>query len=170
MTYNVNMRVNSYEQTVVHIYKSRRHLVVLKNGKALLRCTIGLGLSPKGRKVCEGDGRTPEGIYYVCTRNAQSRYTLFLGISYPCARDAKTAYRRGGISRTQFEAIHQAQATRLRPPWDTSLGGEIGIHGSGALQACGLIDNTAGCIALLDADIRALWEIADLGTRVHIHP
>lgn len=156
--------------TTVHIYKSLRQLAALRRGKVILRCAIGLGPFPEGHKQHEGDGRTPEGTYHVCTRNEQSRYTLFLGLDYPSLRDARRAYRHGGITADVHHAIRDAHALALRPPWDTPLGGEIGIHGGGVPTDSGLADTTAGCIALADEDIRTLWETAISGTKVIIHP
>jgi len=154
----------------IHVYKARRLLCFIDSGQTVFSCPIGLGPSPVGTKRAEGDGKTPEGKYRVCTRNSRSKYTLFLGLSYPSPTDAQAAFSRGEISVEQLHAILQAHAAGQRPPWNTPLGGEIGIHGGGVRQGNGLLDNTAGCIALLDDDIRRLWALSPLGTRVIIHP
>jgi len=154
----------------IHVYKASRLLRFIDCSQTAFSCPIGLGPCPVGAKRAEGDGKTPEGEYWVCTRNSRSKYTLFLGLSYPSPLDAQAAFARGEISAAQLDAILQAHAEGRRPPWDTPLGGEIGIHGSGVQQGGGLADNTAGCIALLDDDIRRLWALAPLGTRVVIHP
>ena len=154
----------------IHVYKANRLLRFIDCGQTVFSCPIGLGPCPAGAKRAEGDGKTPEGEYRVCTRNSRSKYTLFLGLSYPSSADARAAFARGEISAKQLDAILQAHAAGCRPPWDTPLGGEIGIHGSGVQQGGGLADNTAGCIALLDDDIRWLWALAPLGTQVVIHP
>ncbi len=158
------------ETPTVHIYKSTRKLVAKCGNEILLCCPIGLGPCPEGHKQREGDGRTPEGTYRICTRNARSRYTLFLGLSYPSRRDARFAFRGGVIDSATLRTIRAAHARRLRPPWKTPLGGEIGIHGGGIPHGNGLADSTAGCIALTDENILALWDITRLGTRVVIHP
>ena len=152
------------------ISKSRRQLCAFHDGCNIFTCRIGLGSCPEGPKLSEGDGRTPEGEYRVCTRNERSRYTLFLGLNYPGPADAHAAFTRGEISHIQLRSIQEAHATGKRPPWDTPLGGQIGIHGGGIAQDDGLADSTVGCIALLDDDIQRLWEIAPLGTYVSIHP
>lgn len=154
----------------IHIYKARRLLCFIREEDIVFSCRIGLGFCPSGPKLSEGDGRTPEGPYYICTRNDRSKYTLFLGLSYPSPADAHTAFTHGGISQAQYSAIRDACAAGQRPPWDTRLGGEIGIHGGGVREGDGLADNTAGCITLLDNDIRRLWTLAPLGTAVFIHP
>jgi murein L,D-transpeptidase YafK len=152
------------------VYKERRALEFICGRQIMFSCGIGLGLSPSGPKTCEGDGKTPEGRYTVCTRNAQSKYTLFLGLNYPSIEDTQHAYDRQLITAAQLEAIIHAHKNGLRPPWDTPLGGEIGIHGGGIAHGGILCDNTAGCIALLDADIRFLWPLVSIGTPVTILP
>ena len=156
--------------SIINIYKDSRLLQLISGPNIILSCTFGIGRVPKGPKTREGDGKTPEGRYAVCTPNEQSKYTLFLGLNYPAPKDAQPAYEQGVITREQFEAIHHAHKDGLRPPWNTPLGGQIGIHG-GAIEADGILaDNTAGCIALCDADIQVLWLHADIGTPVIIYP
>jgi murein L,D-transpeptidase YafK len=154
----------------VCIYKSRRLLTVIQDSRTVFSCRTGLGSCAAGAKRAEGDGKTPEGVYRLCTRNNRSKYTLFLGLSYPSPADAREAFESGRITQAQRDAIEKADRAGLRPPWDTPLGGQIGIHGSGVPEGNGLADNTAGCIALLDDDIRRLWALLPLGTRVVIHP
>ncbi len=154
----------------IYIIKKQRRLQLMSDKGIILSCGIGLGLSPEEPKTREGDGKTPEGRYAVCTRNEQSKYTLFLGLNYPSDSDALSAYEQGIITLAQLKAIHYAHANGLRPPWDTPLGGQIGIHGGGIESGGILIDSTAGCIALRDADIQRLWTFADIGTPVIIHP
>ena len=152
------------------IFKARRLLQACRCGSVVFSCPIGLGPCPAGHKRAEGDGRTPEGEYRICTRNDRSKYTLFLGLGYPGSIDAQAAYARGAISEAQLRSILDAHAIGKRPPWDTPLGGQIGIHGGGILDGDGLADSTAGCIALLDDDIRRFWELAPMGTHVVVHP
>jgi murein L,D-transpeptidase YafK len=154
----------------IHIVKKQRRLQLLSGSSIILSCGIGLGPAPAQPKTREGDGKTPEGRYAVCTRNAQSNYPLFLGLNYPSPADAQPAFEQGVITLAQFEAICRAHANGLRPPWDTPLGGQIGIHGGGIENGNRLMDSTAGCIALRDDDIRKLWTYADIGTPVIILP
>ena len=152
-------------QPLISITKAERRLVLYDGQVEVYSAPVGLGPNPIGHKQRQGDGRTPEGIYRVCTRNDRSRFHLFLGISYPGQPDADRGLRVGLISQTQYDAILAAWASRRRPPWDTRLGGEIGIHGSGASW-----DWTLGCIALNDPDIEVLWSLCPLGTTVRIEP
>jgi len=154
----------------VYVYKNLRRLELISGNHVIISCGIGLGPAPTGPKMFEGDGKTPEGRYAVCTRNELSKYTLFLGLNYPSPNDASHAFEQGMITSAELEAIRRAHFNGLRPPWDTPLGGQIGIHGGGVELGGILTDNTAGCIALHDNDIKKLWTHADIGTPVIILP
>ena len=126
---------------------------------------IGLGLSPVGDKVREGDRRTPEGDFYVFTKNAKSQFYLSLGLSYPNATHALRGLRDGLITQEQYHAIMGALRARKGPPQNTPLGGDIYIHGNGARS-----DWTWGCVALENEDIRELFGAVNVGTPVNIEP
>lgn len=124
-----------------------------------------VGRNGAGAKEVEGDERTPEGEYYVCFKNPRSRFHLSLGISYPNLEDARRGVERGLIDTAQFGEIADAHAVRRSPPWRTPLGGEIFIHG----EADGR-DGTAGCVAVSNSAIEALFPRVELGTTVVIQP
>ena len=65
------------------IKKKDRVLEVHEAGRLKKSYTVVLGFSPEGDKGREGDGRTPEGDFYVFTKNEKSRFHLSLGLSYP---------------------------------------------------------------------------------------
>jgi murein L,D-transpeptidase YafK len=147
------------------VKKSKRQLLLFSDGKLLRTYRIGLGLSPLGDKVREGDRRTPEGAFYIFTRNDKSAYYLSLGVSYPNTKHAERGLRDGLITRAQYEAIIAALKSKKRPPQNTSLGGDIYIHGNGAQS-----DWTWGCVALENEDIRELFNAVSVGTPVIIEP
>ncbi len=118
-----------------------------------------------GDKVQEGDQRTPEGDFYVCMKNPQSKYVLSLGLSYPNIEDANRGLRAGMIGQTQYDAVVDAILKKQMPPWNTPLGGEIMIHGC-AYDRTG----TLGCVAMQDGDIRELYAAIPVGTPVEIRP
>ncbi|KUK80205.1 MAG: ErfK/YbiS/YcfS/YnhG family protein, partial [Petrotoga mobilis] len=154
---------NTPSHTSIKIYKGKRILELYGNDKLIGRFKIALGNSPEGDKNKEGDSKTPEGSYYICTRNANSKFTLFLGISYPNTEDAKRGMDNNLITGEIFEAIKTANELKQCPPWNTPLGGEVGIHGGGDTH-----DWTLGCIALSDENIRIIWDYAPLKTPVEI--
>ena len=133
-------------------------------GRELFACPVGLGFAPDGPKEREGDGKTPEGDYYICLKRETGKYGMALGISYPNCEDAKMAYERGDISEESLAAVFLAQREGRRPPWGTKLGGEIYLHGGGAF------DWTAGCIALDDEDMKKLFPLMEERDEVTIFP
>ena len=65
---------------VIRVYKQKRLLEAFVDGHRALSCRVQLGFgADDGPKRREGDGRTPEGVYFVCTKNASSRFYRSLG-------------------------------------------------------------------------------------------
>jgi len=149
----------------VQIRKSERVLVVFSDGAPAKTYEMALGSEPVGDKEREGDARTPEGEFYVCTKNTESRYHRSIGLSYPNAEDAERGLAAGLISKREHRTILDALRHLKQPPWNTALGGEIMIHGGGVHA-----DWTAGCIALTDTDAEELFNALPLGTQVVIVP
>ncbi|MCX7778561.1 MAG: L,D-transpeptidase, partial [Armatimonadetes bacterium] len=69
------------------------------------------------------------------------------------------------INRRQYGEIVGAIRDKKRPPWNTPLGGEIGLHGGGTHS-----DWTIGCIALENSDIEELYVVLRHGDPVLIKP
>ena len=152
-------------QPRILVKKAERRLLLYDGNKLVRTYRIGLGLSPKGDKVRQGDRRTPEGDFYIFTRNDKSAFYLSLGVSYPNAPHADRGLRDGLISKSQYDAIMRALKLKKTPPQNTALGGDIYIHGHGAGS-----DWTWGCVALENDDIRELFNAATVGTPVTILP
>ncbi|WP_250858582.1 L,D-transpeptidase family protein [Oceanirhabdus seepicola] len=152
------------ENTLIKVYKKDRLVELHVNDQLINKFKMGLGSQPTGDKNKEGDMRTPVGKYYICTRNDKSKYTLFLGVSYPNIEDGKRGLDSGLIDKKTFEEIKAANEKKIQPSWNTPLGGEIGIHGGGNSK-----DWTWGCMALSDQDIKILWKYAKLRTPVEIY-
>jgi len=148
----------------VVITKSTQTLVVRDGDRELLRVAVALGKNPAD-KVCEGDLATPEGEFYICYRNPESRYHRFLGISYPNTEDAARGLRTALITAAEHEAICAAIARRECPPWKTALGGEIGLHGP-----CPNRTWTHGCVAMSVPAIEELDRLLGPGDPVTIVP
>ncbi|HKP37408.1 MAG TPA: L,D-transpeptidase [Pyrinomonadaceae bacterium] len=147
------------------VKKGARKLFLYENNKLVRTYRVGLGLSPVGDKVRSGDHRTPEGDFYVFTKNNKSAFYLSLGISYPNLAHAERGLRDGLITKAQYDSIVRANKVRRTPPQYTRLGGTIYIHGNGASS-----DWTWGCVALEDEHIRELFNAVTVGTPVTIEP
>lgn len=134
--------------TQVVVKKADRKLYLV-SGKTVVRTyDVDLGNQPIGAKQYEGDGKTPEGMYFIDRFNPNSRYHLSVGISYPSAQDVARAANMG-----------------LRP------GGDIMIHGLGPEgRALNRPDWTAGCIAVTDQEIEEIFAVLKPGVPVFIYP
>ena len=134
------------------VEKAARKLSIFREGKSLKTYRVALGRNPVGPKREEGDMKTPEGIYKIDGRNAESSFHLALHISYPSDDDSAHAAERG-----------------------VSAGFDIMIHGiQNGLGWIGAFhrwkDWTAGCIALTDEEIEELWRVTPDGTIIEIRP
>ena len=134
------------EVTSVQVHKADRKMYLLNNNQVLESYDIALGFAPQGDKQVEGDGKTPEGSYYITHRNPKSEYYLSIGISYPNDTDRATAAALG------------------QPP-----GGDIFIHG-GPTRPISRRDWTAGCIAVTDRQMEWIYAMVEPGTPIHLLP
>ena len=134
------------------IDKQARRLTAYAGGKPVREYHIALGWAPEGHKQVEGDGKTPEGVYFVDGKNPNSRYYKNLGVSYPNDADRAAAAALGA-----------------------SPGGDIKIHGLPAGQGhLGLVhwmqDWTAGCVAVSNEEIDELYARTPVGAPIEIRP
>ena len=141
---------NGPEVTFIVVNKEARSMYLFHNDTVLKEYVIDLGFAPIGDKFYEGDGKTPEGRYFIDRRNPNSRFHLSLGISYPNGRD-------------------RAEAAALgKPP-----GGDIFIHGNSNLfrqGRKGTEDWTWGCIAVTDREMEDVYAMVRNGTPIQINP
>ena len=142
----------------VVVHKSARNLALCNMGSVVGNYHVGLGWSPIGDKNVEGDGKTPEGTFYIPYTISSSQYYKAFLVSYPDASDALRGYQAGLIGSATKTEIENAQSACGTPPQGTALGGLIEIHGEGGGQ-----DWTWGCMALENNQIDALW--SRLGAR-----
>lgn len=136
------------EVTRIVVYKDRRRMYMLSGDDVIKTYKIGLGFAPRGHKQFEGDGKTPEGTYFVDRRNPNSNFHLSLGISYPNQSDAEYAKSQG------------------KKP-----GGDIFIHGArDTKRDRRSSDWTAGCIWVKNREIENIYAMVRDGTQIDIHP
>jgi len=147
------------------VIKDERLLLAYANGAPVMQSAVLLG-GGSGHKFLEGDGCTPEGKYYVCTKNEKSKFFRSLGISYPNREDAQAAIEAGRITQEQYAQICAANDAQTRPPWDTPMGGFIMIHGEHPEGREG--DWTAGCVAVSNETMAWLFEHVPMKTPVEI--
>ena len=138
---------NGPEVTRIAVYKTQRQMYLMNNDKVLSQHKIDLGFAPNGDKNFEGDGRTPEGRYFIDRRNPNSSFHLSLGISYPNAHDIEVARAAG-----------------------KSPGGDIFIHGAANAFGARGTDWTAGCISVSNKEIEKIYAMVRDGTVIDIYP
>ncbi|MGE0420419.1 MAG: murein L,D-transpeptidase family protein [Acetobacteraceae bacterium] len=134
------------------IHKMARRMELIREGRPLRTYRVDLGWQTLGHKQHEGDGRTPEGIYRIESRNAQSGFHRALKISYPSPEDRARAWAKG-----------------------QSPGGLIMIHGQpnnarSYERAQKKRDWTEGCIAVSNEEIEEIWTLVADGTEIELLP
>jgi hypothetical protein len=162
-----SVRADRTPELAIHVWKTRHEMSLMEGDQVVRTFRIALGKEPTAGKLMRGDGRTPEGRYYICEKRPASRFRHFLGLSYPNLEDADRAYAEHLISAEVWADIFFANAHQQIPPQWTALGGRVGIHGYGGHRPVP-IDWTAGCIAVSDEEIDYLYDRVPLGTPVII--
>ena len=133
------------EVTRIQVFKASRTLQLIHDRQLLKQYQMQLGFAPLGHKEKEGDGRTPEGAYYINRKNPRSAYHLSLGISYPSISD-----------------VARARAAGVDP------GGDIFIHGTPQAFSSQK-DWTWGCIAVTNAEMEEIYPMVKEGTKIFIY-
>ena len=156
----------------ITVYKNRRQLWLFRGETLAKIYPVFLGSRP-GDKRQRGDNRTPEGDFRVVEKKNSDKFHRFLGIDYPNLKDANRAFGEGSLTADQWVEILHANTKGLKPPWNTPLGGFVGIHGIGdneslKLRLVGNWDWTNGCVALRNRDVEDLFQRVPLGTVVRI--
>lgn len=150
------------------VKKSGRLMSIYISGKLYRTYSVELGFTPDGHKTRRGDGRTPEGEYYICRRNPNSAYYLSLLVSYPSPQDVKSGVESGLVGASTVNAVTRAYNNGSIPPQDTRLGGNICIHGEGGRPRNP--DWTAGCVAVTNKEMAEIFSLIPIGAPVTIQP
>jgi tetratricopeptide (TPR) repeat protein len=138
-------------QTVILVDKIQSTCIILKGGKEFKSFPAEFGKSWMGDKLYAGDKATPEGVYKVLEKkaNSKTRYHKALLLNYPNSEDQKRydkMVRSGEISRR------------------TGIGGLIEIHGDGGKG----VHWTDGCIALANNEMDVIFNQCSVNTPVII--
>ena len=134
--------------TQIVVKKGERKMYLVSGKTAIKSYQINLGNQPIGDKQYEGDGKTPEGLYFIDRFNPNSRYHLSVGISYLNEADKARALAQG-----------------------VQVGSDIFIHGQGPEgRVATKRDWTVGCIAVTDAEVEDIYAMVPDGTPIMIYP
>jgi murein L,D-transpeptidase YafK len=137
---------------LIVVHKSKRSLLLFREGAIVGEYRVALGLDPNGPKQREGDFRTPEGRYRITRRNPQSDFFLSIQISYPSERDVVRARQQGWAAGGQI-MIHGMPNRPKHPP-----------------EYYEKRDWTDGCIAVSNSDMVEIWLLTDHETPIEIYP
>lgn len=134
------------------VEKQQRILSLFSGGKHVKTYPISLGREPMGHKTQEGDGKTPEGNYFIDWVHPNSSYYKAIRVSYPNATDKQNAMEKG-----------------------VAPGGDIMIHGmpNGFGWLYPLLskrDWTEGCIAVSNTAMDEIESSVKIGTEIVINP
>ena len=147
----------------------RAGALVDRGGEAGPACfDVALGFAPRGHKTVRGDGKTPEGWYWVSWKIPLGRTSFYkaLYVSYPNERDGAMALAEGRIDGATHDRIARAARNRSAIT-DSPLGSLIEIHGEGSWPR----NWTLGCVALDNVDMDWLFDESVGGkTAIHILP
>lgn len=150
---------------------TRRGVLELRDGDVVVQSyDCGFGACAAFGARGAGLKSTPVGEYRVVAKAKRTdvveRGARFLQLDYPNGEDARRALENGNIEPEAAEAIFAAEAAGLRPPFDTPLGGPLGIQGNRFFFQPR--HHTDGAISLSNADVIELFEYLPEGARVVI--
>jgi murein L,D-transpeptidase YafK len=147
----------SNEPAFIVVDKTCRTLNFYSYGKLVKSYPTVLGRQP-GRKLYEGDRRTPSGLYMIIAKDHHRRWSRFMLLDYPTSHDVNRYWK--NVS---------AGVVPKRGEGYPGVGGAIGIHGTDKeeLNRVG-INWTLGCVSLLNPDVQELYTLAPVGTLVYI--
>lgn len=138
-----NIRLRSLVDKVL-VIKSERKMYLQKRGKTIKKYSIGLGPNPVGQKECEGDGKTPEGIYHLDYQKWNSSTFHSFHISYPNEKDLARAKMKGLTAGSNIMVHGTSKGIKKKRDW------------------------TNGCIALNNTDMAEFRKIVFLDTEIEI--
>jgi murein L,D-transpeptidase YafK len=138
------------------IEKSKYKLTILYNDKRIKSYPVVFGSNPVDDKLRQGDSCTPEGIFKVRAFYPHKSWSKFIWIDYPTDNSWKN---------------HNIAKSNGTISQNSSIGGEIGIHGVPAGYD-NMIDEkynwTLGCISLKNVDVNEIYTLIKIGTKIEI--
>ncbi len=146
------------EPWFVVVRKSCRTLDVYEHGRRVGSFPAVFGVGGPGRKLYEGDHKTPLGLYSIIDKRPHARWQEFMLLDYPNVADMHR----------YWLAMESGDLPRRGDRY-AAIGGAVGIHGTDKPDMNrNDRDWTWGCISLAPDDIRRLGKLVPVGTPVLI--
>lgn len=135
----------SSDSLTILINKRDYRLTVISSGNTLKTYPVVFGGNPVDDKLMEGDGCTPEGVFYLEDKYPHRSWNKFVWLNYPTGDSWKK---------------HNNAKAAGQIPGDAQIGGEIGLHGVPANND-DLVDKrinwTLGCISMRNRDLDEVY-------------
>ncbi len=149
-----------------------RLTLTVKRGEDTVKEYENIAIGSNGPTLAKkvNDETTPLGDFRIARINPKSRFRVFMGFDYPTMEHAKRALADGRLGPQEYLAINNAWLAKRPPPQNTTLGGNLGIHGLGVGDAKihGRFNWTEGCIAVTNEQIDELAHWVGVGTLVSV--
>jgi len=154
----------------IHVIKSERRLFIMDENQQVIRTfKVMLGMNPVGKKVQEGDNKTPEGQYILDYANRNSKYHLAFHISYPSSEDTKYA-KSLGVKPGGAIMLHGFPNQLKEIEVFLKLNNLFGLDENYVRERLHDFDWTNGCIAVSDEEIREIDQLIKLPIKIIIDP
>ncbi|MBS1586262.1 MAG: L,D-transpeptidase family protein [Bacteroidetes bacterium] len=141
---------------VIEKSKYKMDVYDASDDRLIVSYPVVFGNDDLGDKMCNGDRKTPEGIFYIQGKKAHAKWDKYLALSYP--------------SEESIEKFNERKAEGLIAA-NANIGGGIGLHGTWANDnvAVDRKDNwTSGCVSTKNCYIDELYCHIPVGTKVII--
>jgi len=147
----------------------RLNLAVMQGDKELKRFeNIAIGSNGSSLAKHRGDETTPLGEFTITEIRPSARFTLFMALDYPNREHIERAFLESRIGPEEYRVLRYDLDHGRPVPQNTSLGGQLGIHGlgRGSPEIHKAVNWTDGCIALTNEQLVELANLVSVGTRV----
>lgn len=164
-------RVMATPTTDVWLAVDTDHLsLAVMQGDTQLKVFENIAIGSNGPTMIKhrGDEKTPLGEFTITQVKRSARFKLFMAISYPNLDHTERAFLDQRIDAREYKTLTYDLKHGRPPSQNTSLGGQLGIHGvgTGDMKIHESVNWTDGCIALTNDQLLELAGWVAVGTRV----
>jgi lipoprotein-anchoring transpeptidase ErfK/SrfK len=144
--------------------------LAVMQGDAPLKVFENIAIGSNGPTMVRrrNDATTPLGEFTITEVKRSARFKLFMALNYPNIDHTERAFLEHRIDVREYRTLINDLKHGRPPAQNTSLGGQLGIHGVGAgdMKIHESVNWTNGCIALTNDQLLELAGWVAVGTRV----
>jgi len=149
---------------------TQRSLLAVMRGDTELELFENIAIGSNGTTLAKhrGDETTPLGEFTITEIRPSKRFGLFMAIDYPNREHTERAFKEHRIDAEEYRLLRRDLDEGRPPHQNTSLGGQLGIHGlgRGSPEIHKAVNWTDGCIAVTNEQLSELAHLVTVGTRV----